>query len=78
MVQFTLRQENYGKGMLQMRLNISKDRTTFLVLLFENDRGVPEFKEGDSDYFVADRIFTGLLIALKLGRGISLEEEDEE
>ena len=77
-IQYTLRNDKYGKGLLQLRLNISKENTSFLVLLFEDGKGTNDFQELTKDYFEADRIFTGLLNALKLGRGISLKEEEVE
>ena len=74
--QFTLMENRYGKGLVQLRFNIHKEgNTSFMVLLFETERSVPEFSQIYNDYHKAEQMFNAFFDAIKLGRGISLKKE---
>ena len=73
--QFTLKEDEYGLGLVQLRFNVNKLVLSFMVLLFEKGRGVPEFSQIYNDYHEAEKMFYALFDAIKLGRGISLKKE---
>ena len=77
--QFTLIENGYGLGLVQLRFNIHKEgNTSFMVLLFEKGRGVPEFSQLYDNFHKAEQMFNAFLDAIKLGRGISLKKEGGE
>ncbi len=73
---FILMQETIGRGTVQMRHHVHSGSSSYVVLLFEEGRGIPVFKNGKEDYWDSQRYYDAIVRALKLGRSITLKESD--
>lgn len=76
-MRYILRKEEYGKGRLELQHAIDEGEVAYPVLLFENGKKKHVWRSYYGRHSDAVKCFEALVLALRLGRGISSTTKEE-